>query len=57
VCFSVEFLTGFSLFGFLSVESDLLILVGFLKTRASPRWSPIFSGPAASSHGCACSSC
>jgi len=53
----VEFLTGFSLFGFLSVESDLLILVGFLKTRASPRWSPIFSGPAASSHGCACSSC
>jgi hypothetical protein len=35
VCFLAEFLTGFSLFGFLFVESDLLISAGFLKTRLS----------------------
>jgi hypothetical protein len=42
----------FLCFGFfLSLESDLLILVGFSKTRASPRWSPASFDPAASSHG------
>jgi hypothetical protein len=52
VCFSVEFLTWFCfvLFGFLSLESDLLTSTGSSKTHASPRWSPDSSGPAASNH-------
>lgn len=45
------FWPGCSLFWLLSLESDLLTLAGFSKTRASPRLSMVSSGPAASSRG------
>jgi hypothetical protein len=43
-------------FVWFSVESYLLISVGFLKTCTSPQWWPVSSDPAASSHGRAGSS-
>lgn len=52
-----SFWPGFSLFWFLSLESNLLISTGFSKTRTSPWFLPVSSSPIASSHGRASSSC
>jgi hypothetical protein len=49
-CEGVFDLIFFFLFGFLSLESNLLTSTDFSKTRVSPWWSPTSSGPVVSSH-------